>query len=235
MARQTLRTEQKYLLDLPAARRLCHNLGKLLQGDPHNGPDNQGYRIRTLYFDTLADRDFVHKEAGLELRRKLRLRIYDPAASYAILEIKQKQGAQQKKRGLYVDRAAAIRLCRGDYSPLLSSPEESMAVELYGRLIREVYRPKCIVEYRRTAFFCPENEIRITFDREIRASECSFDLFDPQLALNPVFPPDLTVLEVKFNHFLPSYLKELLEAVNKSSTSVGKYSLARSLTKRYLF
>ena len=85
--------------------------------DPHNGIS--GYPVRSLYFDTLDDRDFHEKAAGVELRRKLRLRSYDPAADFAMLEMKQKQGASQLKRSLRVtrmpkrSRAATTRRCCG--------------------------------------------------------------------------------------------------------------------------
>ena len=38
-----------------------------------------------------------------------------------------------------------------------------------------------------------------------------------------------TVLEVKFNGFLLSYIKDMLLPVQKSELSVSKYALARSL------
>ncbi len=110
--------------------------------DAHNGI--HGYRIRSLYFDTIDDTDYYEKAAGVELRRKLRLRCYDPAADFAMLEMKQKQGASQLKRSLRVtrggcpdaSRAATTRrccgirsLCRGvlcpNAKPLLSAKGHS--------------------------------------------------------------------------------------------------------------
>lgn len=88
---QVLREEKKFLLSLPEFIRLSHRLSQVMQEDPHNGV--HGYPIRSLYFDSIDDRDFHEKAAGVELRRKIRLRCYDPAADYAMLEMKQKQGA----------------------------------------------------------------------------------------------------------------------------------------------
>lgn len=85
--------------------------------DPHNG--THGYIIRSLYFDTPYDTDFFEKQAGVELRRKLRLRCYDPGLDYAMLEMKQKQGTRQLKRSLRISRADALRLIKGDYTTLL--------------------------------------------------------------------------------------------------------------------
>ena len=54
---EVLRQEKKYLLPLPEARRLSGRLQAVMLQDSHNGP--RGYRIRSLYFDTLDDRDFA--------------------------------------------------------------------------------------------------------------------------------------------------------------------------------
>lgn len=111
---RVFREEKKYLISLPEALQACHRLAQVMHQDPHNGIS--GYPVRSLYFDTLDDRDFHEKAAGVELRRKLRLRCYDPAADFAMLEMKQKQGASQLKRSLRVTRedaqaAHARRLC----------------------------------------------------------------------------------------------------------------------------
>ena len=75
--------------------------------------------------------------------------------------------------------------------------------------------------------FAKENKIRITFDNQIVATESSFDLFDPNLNMNPVLDPYDVVMEVKFNGFLLGYIRELLNSINKSELSVSKYILAR--------
>lgn len=124
---RVFREEKKYLISLPEALQACHRLAQVMHEDPHNGIS--GYPVRSLYFDTLDDRDFHEKAAGVELRRKLRLRSYDPAADFAMLEMKQKQGASQLKRSLRVTREDAQALTRGDYAPLLRYPE-SFAAEM---------------------------------------------------------------------------------------------------------
>ena len=63
-----------------------------------------------MYFDTIDDDDFFEKQNGLEVRRKIRLRCYDPDSTYAVLEMKQKQGVSQRKRSLRMSRDDARRL-----------------------------------------------------------------------------------------------------------------------------
>jgi len=222
--REVLRTEKKFLLNQAEYKKTSHYLSQLLAGDPHNEPG--GYPVRSLYFDTEYDRDFFDKEEGLYNRKKLRLRLYDPDGSWAVLEMKQKQGDQQKKRSLRLSREDALSLTACNYEPLLRYRED-FAGECYALMHMRGYRPRTIVEYRREAFVAKENRIRLTFDREVRATESNFGLFDPRLNLNPVLDADRVVLEVKYNGFLLSYVKQLLSGVDKSELSVSKYCLAR--------
>ena len=108
--------------------------------------------------------------------------------------------------------------------------EDPFAAECYGLMHSRCYRPKAVVEYRRQAFVARENHIRITLDSRIIATESSFDLFSEHLPMYAVMDPFHMVLEVKYNGFLLSYLKDLLDRVERSELSVSKYCLARSVS-----
>ena len=222
---EVMRQEKKYLVNLEDLYRTAGRLSQVMLRDEHGGA--QGYRIRSLYFDTPDDADFYEKIEGIELRRKIRLRIYDPDGDFAMLEIKQKQGAYQRKRSLRVDREDARRLAAGQYGPLLAY-KEPFAAECYGLMSRLCYRPKAIVEYRRQAFIARENRIRVTLDHHIVATESCLDLFTPDLNLYPVLDPFNAVLEVKYNGFLLSYIKAAVSRADRSELTVSKYCLARS-------
>ena len=223
---EVLRQEKKYLLTAADAQRLGAHLDGVMIQDEHNGP--QGYSIRSLYFDTLNDGDYWDKMDGVELRRKIRLRIYSPSASFGMLEMKQKEGPYQKKRSLRLEREDAWQLCRGNYEPLLSY-RDPFAAECYGLMHYKCYRPRTVVEYRRRAFIAKENRIRLTLDSQIIATEAAWNVFDPNLVQYPVLDPFHVVLEVKFNGFLLSYIKDLTGAANRSEFAQSKYCLARSV------
>lgn len=223
---EVLRCEKKFMLNTAEFMEKSHELQKLLHEDPHNGVE--GYIIRSLYFDTEYDRDFFDKEHGMEVRKKLRLRIYEPNSGTASLEMKQKQGERQKKRSLRMHREDAQRLIACDYTPLLNYTEP-FAAECYVLMNTRCYRPRTVIQYRRKAFIARENSIRITFDHQIDATASSFDLFSPNLLMEPVMDRSLVVLEVKYNGFLLSYIKELLASLEKSELSVSKYCMARHI------
>ena len=54
-------------------------------------------------------------------------------------------------------------------------------------------------------------------------------LFVSDLSLSPVLDPWRMVLEVKYNGFLLSYLKDLLNQVDRPELSVSQYCLARGI------
>ena len=224
---EVLRQEKKFAIHTVDSLLLQGRLGAVMHGDAHNGA--QGYLIRSLYFDTPDDQDFHDKADGLELRRKIRLRSYSPQADFAMLEMKQKEGPYQRKRSLRLTREDARQLCQGDYRPL-QKYKDPFAAECYGLMHCRCYRPKTVVEYRRQAYVAKENRIRITFDSRIVATESRFALFDPKLPMYPVMDPFNLVLEVKYNGFLLSYIKDLLDQVERSELSVSKYCLARSVS-----
>lgn len=227
MMNQVLRKEKKFLLQQQEFFSLKNQIGQVLPGDSHNGP--LGYPVRSLYFDTIYDKDYFEKLEGVELRRKIRLRCYSPDSEFAMLEMKQKQGDLQLKRSLKVEREDAKRLAKGDYSPLLkySGERGDFALECYGLMNRSCYLPKTIVEYQRMAYIAKENRIRITFDQNIASTESSMDLFSPKLLMNPVMDRTFVVLEVKYNNFLLGYIQQILNGADRSEVSVSKFYLAR--------
>lgn len=218
------REEKKFLISIEEFRTKSHYLDSLLIQDEHNGTD--GYIIRSLYFDSVYDDDFFEKLDGVETRRKIRLRVYDPRHDFAMLEMKQKQGAAQKKRSLRVSKADAVELIGGRYDVLLKY-EEDFAKECYGIMQYKCYRPKTVVQYNRKAYVAKENKIRITFDNNIVATETNFDIFSEKLVMYPVLDKFNVVLEVKFNGFLLDYIRQFINSINKSELSVSKYALAR--------
>ena len=218
-----LRREVKYEIDTCRELELKRLLSTVIEGDVHNGEN--GYMVRSLYFDTPDALDYYEKIDGLEKRKKIRLRIYDFGDSPAKLELKQKQGIQQRKQSLTLSREQAEKIITGDYSCLDGFGQFGE----YMRMLMQTgaYRPACLVEYDRTAFFCRTNDTRITLDSGLRSSEGNFALFEPSVQLSPVSVPGKVMLEVKYNHFLLSYIKDVVSTVDMLSVSGSKYCRCR--------
>ncbi len=222
-----LRREEKYMLHMAEALCYANRFAQLLPSDPFS--QNGAYSVRSLYFDTPDDKDFFDKLREQNLRRKVRLRIYHPEEQSAKLELKQKESVYQRKRSLSITRENAIALINGNYSVLLQY-REPFAAEMFAIMTGECYRPKAIVAYQRRAFTPVGNQARITFDSNIDATECNFDLFSPTLPLYPVMNRSGVILEIKYTHFLPGYLSDILSQIDRRRFSASKYCFGRQLT-----
>ncbi|WP_339289677.1 polyphosphate polymerase domain-containing protein [Ureibacillus sp. FSL K6-0786] len=230
----------KFVITRDVYYQLRHQLSQVLHRDFHSNHSlyrfrkGDGYTIRSLYFDTLEDRDYWEKIDGVEIRRKCRLRTYMNNPSFCVLELKKKQGQYQQKTSYRLTRAQGERLIQGDYSLLLEL-NHPFLLECYQMMTQHVYRPKSVVTYEREAFVAKENKIRVTFDQMIRGTESNFDIFSDQLTEIPFFDPYYVVLEVKYRGFLLQYIKDLLVGLEKQQLSVSKYCFSRKVSKHFLF
>lgn len=223
---EVLRREEKYPLNLCDAHIWRNKFASVFMTDQFSKEGS--YMVRSLYFDTPDDKDYHDKMTEQSLRRKIRMRIYNPKDTKVKLELKQKENIFQKKRSLTISKEDALQIIEGKYFALLNYPDD-FAAELFGIMSMELYRPKSIVEYKRYAFMAKENNIRLTFDSEIKATESSFDLFADNLPLTSVFPCDKVIFEVKYDKFLLSYISDIISTINESNISSSKYCLSRML------
>lgn len=221
---RVMRTERKYLVSKLQISGLYSRLAAAMEGDPVNG--TKSYMVRSLYFDTIFNDDYFEKMAGIEKRQKIRLRIYDVNAKTSKLEIKEKQGTAQLKRSLVVSREDAIELQKCNYE-VLKKYSEPLAEEFYAIMTTKLYRPACMVEYQRIAFVNYTNDTRITLDYDIRSNEGNFNVFDPKLQMYPVSDEINMVLEVKYNGFLLSYIKDIVGTIECNESANSKYCMAR--------
>jgi len=229
---EVLRQEKKYLISLDRYYYLSRQFSRTIAEDSHSSGD--GYLVRSLYFDDIDNTDYEEKISGVEVRRKIRLRNYGPNSTSAKLEVKQKQGQWQKKRSLTLDKDKALRLINGDYTALLECKSD-FADECFGIMSMRGYRPKTVVSYTRKVFIAKENETRITFDHHIKGTEAYFDIFSHNLVVNPILDPYMVVLEIKYNGFLLSYIKDIIQSCNESERAISKYCLGRSSLENYYF
>ena len=223
------RVEKKYMTDPVHARIIKQRLAVYMKEDEHNGRD--GYVVRSVYFDSLYNKDYFQKEDGVDDRKKIRLRIYDPDADFAKLELKEKRNGSQRKRSLVLTREEAESLIKGKYQ-FLKENKDPLSQNLDLIMQMDVYRPKCMVEYDRFAYYVPDNNTRITFDSNLRGSESSFSLFDKNARLYPLAKPDEITLEVKYDGFLISNIKKALSYKTGIQTSFSKYGRSRMLLRQ---
>ena len=199
-------------------------LGAVMAQDIHQ--DGEAYSIRSLYFDDMWDRCMDENEAGVDNRRKFRIRTYDIHAPQMNLEIKEKLRGYTKKTSSAITAEECTEIMNGTYNHIYDDRKtlNSLAVEMKTSLMR----PKIIVDYERTAFVCPSGNVRITFDRNIAATRCWQDfLCDDMSQLTPLLPAGMHIMEVKYDQFIPDFITQLLETGNLRQTAFSKYYLGR--------
>ena len=220
-----LRHELKYHITPAELGVLRGVLRPLMQLDP-NGNENNEYHIRSLYFDTINDDALEEKIAGVGNRKKYRIRIYNFSDRVIKLECKSKYGDLISKQSVTIPRDLAEQLIAGDPEGL-----QRMRHPLFHDVFREMrtrlLRPVVIVDYVREAYIHPAEEVRITFDKQLRTGLYARDMFNPALPTYPVFDDPVEILEVKFDEFLPSYLQSVLSGVTAQRSAVSKYTWCR--------
>ena len=230
---EVFRQEKKFLISIEEFYKFKALFSKVMYEDAHS-KEHEYYPVRSLYFDSIDDRDYQEKLDGVEVRRKIRLRNYGADSEFALLEMKQKQGEFQKKRSLKLNKEDALELIKGNYSILLKY-KETFAKECYAVMMMHCYRPATVVTYHRKAFIAKENKIRVTFDYNIVTNENEFNIFSKTLNEYSVFDPYMVILEVKYNGFLLAYIKDIINQCEKSQISMSKYCLGRTISKHYVY
>ena len=219
------RHEIKFYISYADYEHTRHVLSHMMETDPHQA-DPRGYFIRSLYFDDVYDSSVEEKLDGIEKRDKYRIRIYDTAQQWAKLERKRKHNQYVDKSSVTISRSEAECLINGNADFLLTK-NNAAARSIYFDFARKYFRPTVVVDYDREVFILDYNEIRVTFDKQLRVSTSDFDLFSPNLVTQPLQRADTIIVEVKFNVCLPPWFATLLNLDGTTAQAISKYCQGR--------
>ena len=89
----------------------------------------------------------------------------------------------------------------------------------------QLLRPKCIVVYQRQCFVYPQGNVRVTLDSQICGSSNVNEFLNPDLPLIPI--DNTTILEVKWDEYLPKIISDAVIIKNRRVTAFSKYAVAR--------
>lgn len=223
---RVLRHELKYIIGEADYIWLRDRVAAVMPMDKNADPATRGYYIRSLYYDDINDGALFEKVDGDAFRSKFRIRTYRLSDKRILLEKKSKVTYYTAKDSLTLTREQCDAILAGNYDAIYPS-ESPLLMEFYGLIKTKCYKPKVLVDYFREAYVYPAGNVRITFDLNLRSGHYSQNLFSKIPASVPVLEPDTHVLEVKFDNFLPSHLKVLLQGLPGQRTAVSKYVLCR--------
>jgi len=227
------RQELKYYINYHEYLNIKNQLKQIMQRDQYQTKD-AGYFIRSLYFDDINNAAITEKLAGIPIRSKYRLRIYKEKQDLIKIERKTKNQYHVIKDTGIISKEQAKQICNKNYNVLLENKNKNLN-SIYFDMKQKYFRPVVIVDYIRDAYLLKYNQIRITFDKEIKIIPNKSDIFNFNLKTIPVFNPNIIILEIKYNHFLPEFVKKTLNLKNFVRSSISKYCTSRlSFVNRYL-
>lgn len=189
-----------------------------------NGTEENGYRVRSLYFDNYNDKALKEKVDGVNEREKFRLRFYNDNTSFIRLEKKSKKNGICFKESAVVTEEQCISIIAGDFA-VLKEGNNPLCMELYAKMHYQHLRPKSIVDYWREAYVYPPGNVRITLDYNIRTSYNTHIFLNPEPVPIPI--PDTFILEVKYDEFLPEIIRGLVSLSSRRSSAFSKYAVTR--------
>lgn len=219
-----LRHELKHSINVADDLLLSSRLRQLFPHDRH--ADSHGfYRVSSLYFDTPDDRALRQKLEGVDRREKFRLRYYNDDLSFLRLEKKCKLQGLCLKYSARLTPDQARLLLEGEID-FLAASEDPLLLEFYSKLRGQLLTPRTLVSYQREAFLYAPGNVRLTLDRDLRTSPGSHGFLEVDRQLRPA-GEGLTVLEVKYDAFLPDLVRIAVQLPNRRTAPFSKYAHCR--------
>lgn len=182
------------------------------------------YLIRSLYFDTPSDKALREKLSGVSRREKFRIRYYNGDTSIIHLEKKSKIGGLGNKQSESLSVPETTAILHGDLAWMMDSGRPLLQ-ELHSKMKTQLLRPKTIVDYTREPFVYPPGNVRITLDYDIRTGLSCTDFLDPCVTIPAGDAP--IILEVKWDAFLPSIIRDAVQLEGRRSSAFSKYAQCR--------
>lgn len=217
------RHEWKHEISFSDRLALQARLGAVCRPDPH-APGGL-YQIRSLYFDTPADRALREKLDGVSRREKFRIRYYNLDASLIHLEKKSKRGGLGTKETAELTPAQAQAIVDGELGWMADSGRP-LVRELYLKMIAQGLAPRTIVDYTRRPFVFPPGNVRVTLDYGLRTGLGCTAFLDPACVTVPV-PGAPLILEVKWDAWLPAVIQDAVQLPGRRAGAFSKYAACR--------
>ena len=192
--------------------------------DPYAKEDGK-YLIRSVYFDNFDNKVLTEKKEGFYNRDKFRVRLYDYNMNFLNLEKKSKRNnlTYKQKCQMTAEEYKKIRL--GDIA-WMENDSRLLIQDLYMQMSLFQIKPVTVVDYEREVFIYDQGNVRVTFDSDIKTSFRNNDFLNPDLAMVET-NPEVVILEVKYDEFIPDVIKYLLQLGNRKKGTYSKYQISR--------
>lgn len=203
---------------------LRNKLKHYMELDPH-AKENGTYAIRSVYFDNFDNKVMNQKKEGLFERDKFRVRLYDSNTEFLNLEKKSKRNNLTYKQKCPITAEEYEKIRRGDVA-WMETDSRPLMQDLYWQMNLLQLKPLTVVDYEREVFIYKHGNVRVTFDSSIRTSLRNNDVLNPNISMVET-EPNVVILEVKFDEFLPNVIKQLLQVSDMRAGAYSKYQISR--------
>ncbi len=217
------RHEWKHMINHADKIAIRQRLRAVAQVDA-NAADGR-YLIRSLYFDNISDKALREKLDGVNRREKFRIRYYNGNTDQIHLEKKSKWNGLGTKDRALLTADEAQRIVDGDLSWMIGS-DRPLVQELYVKMNSQGLRPKTIVDYTREPFVYAPGNVRVTLDYNIRTGLLCTDFLNPDCITIPAGAGE-TILEVKWDEYLPSVIRDAVQLGSRQLSAFSKYAACR--------
>ncbi len=219
------RHELKYPITSAQMAVLQNRISGAVPLDSHVGPNGK-YTITSLYFDDYYNRCYYENENGTDPREKFRIRIYNHSKERISLELKRKERGKTLKKSTMLTEEET-RLIMAGITPEKRQENPALLNKFLLEKETHLLHPVIIVEYERFPYVYKDGNVRITFDTNMASSDFTQSFLDGGYPLRPIMPNGLSLLEVKYDEFIPDFIYNLLSLDNLRQTAYSKYYLCR--------
>lgn len=223
--KEKYRHELKYMVDERDIALIMSRIRGIMKADKYH-PEGK-YRIRSVYFDDLYDSALMQNFNGISPRSKYRIRIYNESKETICLEQKIKNYDMTRKISCFLSPEECDYLLQGHGDKILSGKDKELLINLKLKILQNCFSPKVIVEYERTAFTYNEGNVRITFDKNLASSGYIDRFWEKELPKRPVMMNGKSIMEVKYDEFLPGFIRQAINTGKLERTTFSKYTLCR--------
>jgi hypothetical protein len=203
---------------------LRNRLKHVMLSDPHAKNDGK-YLIRSVYFDNFENKVLNQKKEGFFERDKFRVRLYDHNPHFVNLEKKSKRNNMTYKQKCKITAEEYEQIRRGDIAWMENDPRP-LIQDLFVQMNLFQLKPVTVVDYEREVFIYEYGNVRVTFDSSIKTSFRNNEVLNPDLPMVET-TPEIVILEVKYDEFLPDTIKYLLQLGDRQRGTYSKYQISR--------
>lgn len=220
-----LRNEYKYMIDSAQMQHLKITAQGLLDRDAHCD-ESGSYVVRSVYFDDVSDNFLYEKIEGITPRYKYRIRYYNQETSLIKLEKKLKLGNKTLKTACSISQEECVSLIEKGRLDIISDMDDvkQMLINDFNHLNLV---PKVIVTYKRYPFVCKIGNVRLTFDEEISSAADINRFLSHDYVQRPILEYGISIMEIKWDEFIPSHILIGLGLKNAVWTEYSKYAMCR--------